>query len=80
MEPRLTAAVLVAGTAVLDPAAVAHAVGAQIYGPEFEYLDEHQAKLARTAGVRVSDPCGLSQPAKRNRDSVTAYPAPGVRR
>src|SRR5206468_5788552 len=53
LEPNLTMAILIAGTAVIDPAPLACAAGAQVYCPEFEYLDEQQLTLAHAAGVRV---------------------------
>lgn len=53
LEPRLTAAVLVAGTAPIAPEELARAADAQVYCPEFEFLDERQVKQAHAAGIRV---------------------------
>jgi glycerophosphoryl diester phosphodiesterase len=53
MEPRLTGAVLVAETALVDPGAVAVSAGARIYCPSRDAVDEEQVRLAQAAGARV---------------------------
>src|SRR5207244_88747 len=53
LERQLTTAILVACTDVIDPGPLARAAGAQMYCPDFEYLDEQQVRLAHAAGVRV---------------------------
>jgi glycerophosphoryl diester phosphodiesterase len=53
LEPRLTTAVIVAGTAPLHPPEIARAAGAQVYCPDFEFLDEAQVRECRAAGIRV---------------------------
>jgi glycerophosphoryl diester phosphodiesterase len=53
MEPALTGAILVADTALIDPAEVARRADAQIYGPSWEMVDEEQVRAAHAAGIRV---------------------------
>ena len=52
-EPRLTGVVLVAGTAPVSPAEMARQANAQVYGPDFEFLDESQVRQIHAAGLRV---------------------------
>jgi glycerophosphoryl diester phosphodiesterase len=52
-EPRLTGAVLVAGTAPVSPAELARQADAQVYGPDFEFLDQSQVRQIHAAGLRV---------------------------
>src|SRR5262249_23726513 len=53
LEPRLTAAALIAETAPTDPAALVRAADAQIYCPDVEFLDQDQVELCHSAGIRV---------------------------
>jgi glycerophosphoryl diester phosphodiesterase len=53
MEPRLTGVVLIEGTAPIDPVALVRAADAQIYGPDYMFLDEEQVRQCHDAGVRV---------------------------
>jgi glycerophosphoryl diester phosphodiesterase len=53
LEPRLTGAVLIAGTAPIDPVRLVRDADAQIYCPEFEFLDEVQVQQCHAAGVQV---------------------------
>jgi glycerophosphoryl diester phosphodiesterase len=53
LEPRLTTAVLVAGTAPVAPAELAKRAGAQVYCPDVEFLDQSQVKQLHAEGVRV---------------------------
>jgi glycerophosphoryl diester phosphodiesterase len=53
LEPRLTGAVLVAGTAPVAPAEVAHRAGAHVYAPEFEFIDQELVRELHAAGLRV---------------------------
>jgi len=53
LEPRLTAAVLVAEAAPVDPAALARAAGAEIYCPRLEFLDPAQLHQLQGDGIRV---------------------------
>lgn len=53
LEPRLTRAVLVAGTAPVNPAAIANAAEASIYCPEYTFLDATQVRSLHAANVRV---------------------------
>jgi glycerophosphoryl diester phosphodiesterase len=53
LEPRLTAAVLVAGTAPVAPENLARQADAQVYSPEAEFLDALQVRQLHTAGLRV---------------------------
>jgi glycerophosphoryl diester phosphodiesterase len=49
----LTAAILVAETAPVDPAALAEAAGADTYCPDYRFLDAAQVRACHAAGVRV---------------------------
>lgn len=53
LEPRLTTAVLVAGTAPVAPDGLAQTAGAQLYCPDVEFLDEWQIRECHLAGLRV---------------------------
>jgi len=53
LEPALTTAVLIAGTAPVDPVQLVVAAGAQIYCPEYEFLDRIQVRQLHDAGIRV---------------------------
>jgi glycerophosphoryl diester phosphodiesterase len=53
LEPGLTAAVLVAGTAPAAPADLARRAGAQVYCPDYEFLDEAQVRQLHAEGIRV---------------------------
>jgi glycerophosphoryl diester phosphodiesterase len=53
LEPGLTGAALMADTAPVDPAAVAQAVGAAIYCPAYQFVDQDLVQRAHAAGVRV---------------------------
>ena len=53
LEPRLTGAVLIAGTAPLRPGGVAWEVGASMYCPEFEFLDAELVGEAHASALRV---------------------------
>jgi len=53
LEPRLMRAVLVAGTAPIDPVAVVRQAEATIYCPEFTFLDASQVRLLHAANIRV---------------------------
>jgi glycerophosphoryl diester phosphodiesterase len=53
LEPAVTTAVLVARTAPVEPAQLAINAGAQIYCPDFEFLDERQVQQLHAAQLRV---------------------------
>jgi glycerophosphoryl diester phosphodiesterase len=53
LEPRLRTAVLVFNTAPVDPTRVARDAGADVYCPDFEFLDERQVRQLHAAGVAV---------------------------
>ena len=53
LEPGLTGVVLVEGTAPVDPVALVRAADAQVYGPDYRYLDAEQVRQCHAAGVRV---------------------------
>jgi len=53
LEPALTAAVIVAEAAPVDPAAVARQAGAQLYCPRLDFLDPAQVRQLHAEGVRV---------------------------
>jgi glycerophosphoryl diester phosphodiesterase len=52
-EPRLTRAVLVAGTVPVDPVAIVQQAEAAVYCPEYTFLDATQVRLLHAANVRV---------------------------
>lgn len=53
LEPALTTAVLVSGTAPVDPGVLAEAAGASVYCPDFAFLDLVQVRQAHAHGLRV---------------------------
>jgi glycerophosphoryl diester phosphodiesterase len=53
LEPRLTRAVLIAGTAPIDSVALVRQAEAAIYCPEYTFLDEALVRLLHAANVRV---------------------------
>jgi glycerophosphoryl diester phosphodiesterase len=53
IAPEIEGAVLVADTAVVDPAEVARRAGAAVYCPSYTFLDEEQVRKAHAGGVRV---------------------------
>ena len=53
LEPGLSAAVLIAGTAPVHPAALARSAGADTYCPDYRFLDAAQVCACHAAGVRV---------------------------
>jgi len=66
LEPSLTTAALVAGTAVVEPAHLVTDTGARVYCPSYEFLDEDQVKQLHTAGIRVL-PWTVNDPADWSR-------------
>jgi glycerophosphoryl diester phosphodiesterase len=61
LEPRLIASVLTAETAPVDPAELVRQADAQIYCPDYRFLDLAQVRLAHAKGVRVV-PYTVNQP------------------
>jgi glycerophosphoryl diester phosphodiesterase len=53
LEPRLSVAILASNTAPLHPGKLARQAGAEIYGPDFRFLDELAVRQAHEEGVRV---------------------------
>jgi glycerophosphoryl diester phosphodiesterase len=53
LEPRLTAAVLVAETAPVVPLVLVQQAQAQIYCPDFRFLDRVQVEQLHSCGIRV---------------------------
>lgn len=53
LEPGLTGAILVSGTAVLEPGKLARNAGAVVYCPDVEFIDALQVARAHAEGVRV---------------------------
>ncbi len=75
LEPGLTASVLTAETAFLDPGDLALQSDAQIYCPDYRFLDLAQVRLAHTKGVRVV-PYTVNQPEEWQR--LLAWEVDGV--
>jgi glycerophosphoryl diester phosphodiesterase len=53
LEPRLTTAILIAGTAPISPVALAQAAGAAIYAPDYRFLNEQLVRDAHAGRLRV---------------------------
>jgi glycerophosphoryl diester phosphodiesterase len=53
LEPRPTLAVLVAGTAPIDPVALVRQAGASVYCPEYTFLDAAQVETLHAAEIGV---------------------------
>jgi glycerophosphoryl diester phosphodiesterase len=53
LEPGLTASVLIAETAPVSPGQLAQQADAQIYCPDYRFLDQHQVQRAHAEGIRV---------------------------
>jgi glycerophosphoryl diester phosphodiesterase len=66
LEPALTAAVLIAETAPVAPARLVREADAQVYGPDFRFLDESLVRDCHAQGVRVL-PWTVNQPAEWQR-------------
>jgi len=62
LEPRLTGAVLVAGTAPMAPAELVQRADAQIYCPGYLFVDEEQIAQVHEAGYQVL-PWTVNEPA-----------------
>ncbi len=53
LEPKLTGAVLIYGTGPVSVPRTVHDAGAQVYSPDYEFLDAEQIKQAHDAKIRV---------------------------
>jgi glycerophosphoryl diester phosphodiesterase len=53
LEPGLQTAVLIAETAPVDPGALTRAAGADVYCPDYRFLDAAQVRCCHSTGVRV---------------------------
>jgi glycerophosphoryl diester phosphodiesterase len=53
LEPSLSIAVLIAGTAPAEPAQLARQIGADVYCPEYRFVDEELIVRAHGEGIRV---------------------------
>jgi glycerophosphoryl diester phosphodiesterase len=53
LEPRLTSGVLVAGTAPVDPAVLVRQAGADVYLPEYTFVNAAVVRDIHAAGVRI---------------------------
>jgi glycerophosphoryl diester phosphodiesterase len=53
LEPRLTTAVVIAETAPIEPAQLARQADAQIYCPDYRFLDLRQVRQLNAEGIRV---------------------------
>jgi glycerophosphoryl diester phosphodiesterase len=53
LEPRVTGAVLIAGTAPVDAVQLVRQASATIYCPDMEFVDEAQVRQCHDAGIRV---------------------------
>jgi glycerophosphoryl diester phosphodiesterase len=66
LEPELTAAVLVEGTAPVDPAALARQADATIYCPDYRFVDAQLVRQAHAGGVQIV-PWTVNEPADWDR-------------
>jgi glycerophosphoryl diester phosphodiesterase len=62
LEPRLTTAVLIAETAPVAPTELVRRAGAQVYCPDFRFLDLPQIRQLHAEGIRVV-PWTVNEPA-----------------
>jgi glycerophosphoryl diester phosphodiesterase len=62
MEPGLTGVALVEGMAPVDPVALVRAADAQVYAPDYLFLDEEQVRRCHAAGIQVM-PWTVNDPA-----------------
>jgi glycerophosphoryl diester phosphodiesterase len=53
LEPKLTTAVLIWHAAPVSPGDIARSVGAELYCPDYRFVDEEMVSLAHAAGIRV---------------------------
>src|SRR5262249_52971730 len=53
LEPKLQTAVLIAETAPVDPGKLARQAKADVYCPDYRFLDAAQVRQCHAAGVRV---------------------------
>jgi glycerophosphoryl diester phosphodiesterase len=53
LEPGLTTALLITGTAPLEPGRLTRDAGCDIYAPDFRFLDERQVRQVHAEGLRV---------------------------
>jgi glycerophosphoryl diester phosphodiesterase len=66
LETRLTGAVLIEGTAPINPVRLVREATAQVYSPDFLFLDERQVRQAHEGQVRVI-PWTVNETADLNR-------------
>jgi glycerophosphoryl diester phosphodiesterase len=80
LEPGLTGVVLIEGSAPVDPVTIAHAANAQVYGPNFTFLDEELVRQCHAAGIKilpwtVNDPTDWERLVALEVDGITTdYP------
>jgi glycerophosphoryl diester phosphodiesterase len=80
LEPAIRTAVLIANTAPISPAHLVQDAGAQVYSPDFTFLDERQVMQLQEAGIPVV-PYTVNEPGDMSRlltwgvdGIVTDYP------
>jgi len=66
LEPKLTGAVLMSGTAPASILELVKAANAQVYSPDYNFLDAEQVKQAKAAGIPVV-PWTVNEPAHMTR-------------
>jgi glycerophosphoryl diester phosphodiesterase len=75
LEPRLTGVVLIEGTCPVDPVALVRAADAQVYAPDYLFLNEEQTRQCHAAGIRVL-PWTVNDPADWQR--LIAWDVDGI--
>ncbi|MFL5341206.1 MAG: glycerophosphodiester phosphodiesterase family protein [Gemmataceae bacterium] len=75
LSPRIRTAVIIAGTAPIDPARLALDVGASIYCPDYQFVDAEVIDLCRGNGV-MTIPWTVNDPAEWHR--LRAFGVDGI--
>lgn len=80
VEPAMRTAALIANTAPIAPARLVQDAGAQVYSPEFTFVDERQVRQLQEAGIAVV-PYTVNEPGDMSRlltwgvdGMITDYP------
>jgi glycerophosphoryl diester phosphodiesterase len=73
--PRLTGVVLIEGTCPVDPTSLVRTADAQVYAPDYLFLDEEQVRLCHASGIRVL-PWTVNEPADWKR--LIAWDVDGI--
>lgn len=75
LEPRMAAAVLIAHTAPVSPGELTASVGAELYCPDYRFVDQQMIRVAHAQGLRVI-PWTVNEPAVW--DKLIAWGVDGI--